>query len=63
MVVDFAHVVPMMGFLVVATVVVFAVLRTDMVLTRQEAVGHPALYGAFVGWLALESAGLTGLVG
>lgn len=35
--VDFTHVVPMMGFLILATVGVLAGMRTDMRLSRREA--------------------------
>ncbi len=51
----FPHVVPMMGFLILATVVFFAIVRTDMLLTRREAWTLLVLYGVFVGWLILEA--------
>nr|WP_160049051.1 sodium:calcium antiporter [Natrialba sp. INN-245] len=58
----FPHVVPMMGFLILATVVFFAIVRTDMLLTRREAWTLLVLYGVFVGWLILESVGTTNVV-
>ncbi|MEY7850597.1 sodium:calcium antiporter [Natrarchaeobius sp. A-rgal3] len=60
--ISFPHVVPMMGFLILATVVFFAIVRTDMLLTRREAWTLLVLYGVFVGWLILESVGTTNVV-
>ncbi|RQH00518.1 sodium:calcium antiporter [Natrarchaeobius oligotrophus] len=60
--VSFAHVVPMMAFLILATVVFFAIVRTDMLLSRREAWTLLALYGVFVAWLVLESVGATNVV-
>ncbi|NGM69845.1 sodium:calcium antiporter [Natronolimnobius sp. AArcel1] len=51
----FPHVVPMMAFLILATVVFFAIARTDMLLSRTEAWTLLGLYGLFVVWLVLES--------
>lgn len=62
LVVDFTHVVPMMGFLILATVVALAGMRTDMQLSRREAWALLALYGGFVMWLVLESLGVTRVV-
>ncbi|SFR52777.1 sodium:calcium antiporter [Halogeometricum limi] len=56
-------VVPMMGFLVVASVAFFAVLRTEMRLTRNEAYLLIALYAGFLCWLVAESVGFTSFVG
>ncbi|WP_226005563.1 sodium:calcium antiporter [Natrinema salinisoli] len=53
--VNFAHIVPMMGFLVLATIVFFAISRTGMQLSRREAWSLLVLYAAFVCWLLLES--------
>lgn len=53
--ITFTHIVPMMGVLVLATVVFFAISRTGMYLSRREAWALLAVYGAFVGWLVLES--------
>ncbi|RQG92424.1 sodium:calcium antiporter [Natrarchaeobius chitinivorans] len=60
--ITFAHVVPMMGFLLAATIVFFAIVRTDMLLTVREAYALLAIYGVFVAWLVLESVGATGIV-
>ena len=53
--VTFAHIVPMMSFLVLATIVFFGISRTEMRLSRREAWTLLGLYGAFVCWLILES--------
>ncbi|WP_408959343.1 sodium:calcium antiporter [Natrinema sp. 74] len=53
--VTFAHIVPMMSFLVLATIVFFGISRTEMRLSRGEAWTLLGLYAAFVGWLVLES--------
>lgn len=60
--IDFAHVVPMMGFLILSTVAFFAVARTDMLLSHREAWGLLALYGLFVVWLLLESVGVVNAI-
>jgi len=60
--IDFAAAVPMMGVLTLATLVLFAFLRTDMELSDAEAVGLLVAYGGFVVFV-LETAGLVNLVG
>ncbi|WP_137289520.1 sodium:calcium antiporter [Natronorubrum halophilum] len=60
--ITFDHIVPMMGFLVLSTIVFFTVLRTDMHLTEREAWLLLALYGLFVVWLILESVGVSNVV-
>ncbi|RYJ15219.1 sodium:calcium antiporter [Halogeometricum borinquense] len=55
-------VVPMMGFLVVASVAFFAVLRTEMRLTRREAYLLVGTYLAFLAWLTAESLGLSSFI-
>jgi cation:H+ antiporter len=62
MTIDFAHVVPMMGFLLGATIMFFATIRTDMLLSTPEASALLACYGLFVAWLIGESVGLTSVV-
>lgn len=61
-VVNFARATPMMAFLIVATVAVFTMMRTDLALSRREAALLLCLYAAFVGWLVLESTGVTHFV-
>ncbi len=60
--VSFVAAVPMMAFLVVATVILFGFARTGMEITDREAVAMLALYGVFVGWLLLESVGVVNIV-
>ncbi|WP_049926678.1 sodium:calcium antiporter [Halopiger goleimassiliensis] len=60
--ITFDHVVPMMGFLVLATIVFFAIARTDMLLSDREARLLLGVYGLFVVWLVLESVGVTTVV-
>jgi cation:H+ antiporter len=60
--VDFSAAAPMMGVLTLATVVLFAMLRTGLMLTRRESAALLVLYGLFVGWLILETLGMTRLV-
>lgn len=60
--VSFADTVPMMTFLVVVTVVLFAFARTGMEITNREAWTMLGLYGLFVGWLLLESIGAVDII-
>ncbi|WP_265110228.1 sodium:calcium antiporter [Halosolutus halophilus] len=60
--ITFAHIVPMMGFLILATVVFFTIMRTGMLLSRREAWTLLVIYGLFVAWLILESVGVTTVV-
>lgn len=60
--ITFAHVVPMMGFLMAATIVFFVIVRTDMLLSEPEAYTLLGVYGLFVAWLLLESVGATDVV-
>jgi cation:H+ antiporter len=60
--VDYAVAAPMMGFLTLATIILFAMMRTHLVLTRTECIVLMVLYAVFVGWMALETAGITAVV-
>lgn len=62
-VVDFQEVVPMMSFLTGASIVFFAVLRTEMALTRGESFVLLGTYVLFILWLVAESLGVTSFVG
>jgi len=57
--VDFGVAAPLMGFLTMATIVLFAFMRTKLRLTRGEGVILLLLYAVFVGWLVLETVGVT----
>ncbi|MBP1986472.1 sodium:calcium antiporter [Halolamina salifodinae] len=61
-VVDYAVAAPMMAFLVVATVVLFTVLRTDLHLTDSEGRVLLGVYVLFLCWMLLEAAGVVGFV-
>lgn len=54
-VVDFAITAPMMGCLVVATILLFVTLRTSLALTRTEAYLLLVAYLGFVGWVLAEA--------
>ena len=61
--VNFTQIVPMMAFLMVATVVMLAFMRRDMELSMREAALMLALYVGFGLWMALEALGVTGILG
>lgn len=60
--IDYAVAAPMMGVLTLATIVLFAMLRTQLTLTRTECVVLLALYAIFIGWMVLETVGVTAVV-
>jgi cation:H+ antiporter len=60
--INFAKAAPMMGVLTFATIILFATLRTKLELTRGESVFLLALYVAFIGWMALETFGITNII-
>ena len=59
-IIDFATAVPMMGVLTLATVLLFAALRTDLSLTKLEAYALIVSYLLFVAWIIAEVLGVTG---
>jgi len=61
-VVNYGVAVPMMTFLVVATVVLFTALRTDLHLSDGEARGLLGVYGLFLCWMVLEATNMVGFV-
>jgi cation:H+ antiporter len=61
-VINFSRAAPMMGFLTVATIVLFLCMRHDMILRRAEAVAMLMLYVMFVIWMVLESFGVTSVL-
>ncbi|WP_435362097.1 sodium:calcium antiporter [Haloarchaeobius sp. DFWS5] len=60
--VNFSRAAPMMGFLILATVVLFTMMRTGMELSKAESAVLFGLYVLFVLWLVLEELGVTSLV-
>lgn len=61
-VINFTIAAPLMGILIMATVVLFAFLRTDMSLSSTESIILLFLYGLFVLWMGLESFGVIDLI-
>lgn len=57
--VDFGVAAPLMGMLTVATVVLFAAMRTDLLLDRRESKLLLLVYALFLTWVILESLGVT----
>jgi cation:H+ antiporter len=60
--INFAIAVPMMGFLTLATILLFTVLRTGLELTDLESYLLIVAYLLFVSWMVLETAGVTSYV-
>jgi cation:H+ antiporter len=60
--VDFAVAVPMMGFLMGVTIIFFALLRMRLHLSHAESVALLVLYGVFLLWMGLETAGVMSVV-
>lgn len=60
--VNFSSALPLFAVLVLFTVTVFALLRTDLSLTHAEAYVLFGLYGLFLLWLAAEAADVTSLL-
>lgn len=57
--INFAVTAPLMGVLTLATIVLFALLRTGLVLTTAECWVLLGLYGVFIGWMVLETLGVS----
>ena len=60
--VEFGVAAPLMAALAFATVILFAQMRTDLMLTRRECAILLVLYAVFVVWLTLETLGMTSLL-
>ena len=56
--IDFAQLAPLVGFLIVATIALFAELRTSFTLTRVEAASLLGLYAVFLVWVILAAFGV-----
>lgn len=61
--INYTQSVPMMTFLIVATIVMLVFMRRGMALSRTEALWMLALYLAFGVWMALEAFGLVNVLG
>ena len=60
--VNFAVAAPMMGVLTVATILLFMMLRTDLVLTTTESYTLLLAYLLFVAWMVAETVGVVNFV-
>ncbi|QCC49306.1 sodium:calcium antiporter [Halobellus limi] len=60
--IDFATAVPMFAVLTLATVVLFAMIRTDLRLSKAESYGLLVCYLLFVAWLITEVLGITAVL-
>lgn len=58
-VINFSRTAPMMGYLTIATIMLFVCMRHDMTVRRAEAIAMLALYAGFVTWMTLESFGVV----
>lgn len=58
----FGAAIPLFGFLTVATVALFSVLRSGLSLSNREASALLGLYGVFVAWLVAETLALLDVV-
>ena len=61
--VNFTQTVPLMGFLMIATVVVLAFMLRDMKISVREAWTMTLMYLGFGTWMALEAFGVTSVLG
>jgi len=60
--INFSVATPMMAILTVATLALFLTMRTQMKISRREAVLLLVLYASFVTWISLESVGVIDTV-
>ncbi len=60
--VNFAAAVPMMAYLTVATLVLFATMRIELTLRSDDAYLLLGLYAVFIVWMVLETIGVTTIV-
>jgi len=60
--INFAVAAPMLGVLTLATVLLFAVLRTDLSMSSGEAYALLGAYAVFVVWVVTETVGATDLI-
>ncbi len=61
-VINFARAIPLMGFLVLATVILFAVSRTKMEISKKESSFLLIVYILFIAWMLLETFGVSSIV-
>lgn len=61
-VINFSVAAPMLAVLTLATVVLFLMMRTHMILTRAESILLLLMYGVFVLWIGLETFAVVDMV-
>ncbi|MFW6415138.1 MAG: sodium:calcium antiporter [Thermodesulfobacteriota bacterium] len=61
-VIDFSVAAPLMGFLVLATIVLFIFIRTSLEISRLESYLLLGIYGLFIFWMLLETVGISSLI-
>jgi cation:H+ antiporter len=61
-VINFARAAPMMGVLTLATIILFALLRTKLELSKGESAILLSLYIVFIVWMVLETFDITNIV-
>jgi len=61
-VINFARAAPMMGVLTLATIILFALLRTKLELSKGESAILLSLYILFIVWMVLETFDITNIV-
>ncbi|MGC3873741.1 sodium:calcium antiporter [Halomonas sp. GXIMD04776] len=58
-VISFSVAAPMMAILTLATIILFLMMRTQMILSRVESVALLVLYAAFIIWISVETFGVV----
>ena len=61
--INFTQIVPMMAFLVLATIVMLVFMLRDMELSPREATVMVSRYAVFAIWMTLEAFGITTWLG
>jgi cation:H+ antiporter len=61
-VINYSVAAPMMAVLTFATVILFLMMRTNMILSRSESWVLLALYGIFIAWISLESFNVVDMI-
>lgn len=61
--ISFSRAVPLLAFLVIATVVLFTLMRTQFEISRREATVLLITYAVFIAWVIAESFGVVGTLG
>jgi len=60
--INYAVAAPLMGFLVLATIILFVLIRINLNLTRTESLILLGMYGLFLAWMVLETIGVSSLI-